>query len=272
MKISKISTGASGMKKLLPAIALATMLAGCNENTGTTSSGTASSSEAILESLKSQGLTIHGPLEVPGGLQAYAASSGTQPLAVYIMPDANYALIGTLIDAKGKSVADAALKQATSEPMQREAWGALEAAAWVQDGKPNAERVVYAFTDANCPFCNELWRSARPWVEAGKVQIRHVMVGVIRADSAAKAAAIIEAADPQAALTQNEMIHGSGGIAPLAKISPETNAKLNSNVELMRRLGFSGTPGLVAQGTDGELILQSGAPRGDALEALFGPL
>ena len=96
------------------------------------------------------------------------------------------------------------------------------------------------------------------------------MVGVIRADSAAKAAAI-EAADPQAALTQNEMNHGTGGIAPLAKISPETNTKL-SNVELMRRLGFSGTLGLVARGSDGELILQSGEPRGAALEALFGPL
>ena len=159
-----------------------------------------------------------------------------------------------------------------SEPLEQDAWESLQAAGWVADGDPDAERIVYVFTDANCPFCNELWTSARPWVEAGKVQIRHVMVGVIRADSAAKAAAIIEASDPQAALTQNEMNHGSGGIAPLAKISPETNAKLNSNVELMRRLGFSGTPGLVAQGTDGELILQSGAPRGDALEALFGPL
>ena len=79
------------MKKLLPAIALATMLAGCNDNTDTASLQTASNSEAILASLKSQGLTIHGPLEVPGGLQAYAASSGTQPLAVYIMPDANSA-------------------------------------------------------------------------------------------------------------------------------------------------------------------------------------
>ncbi len=57
-------------------------------------------------------------------------------------------------------------------------------------------------------------------VEAGKVQLRHVMVGVIRADSAAKAAAIHRSCRSQAAPTQNEMNHGSGGIAPLAKISP----------------------------------------------------
>lgn len=260
------------MKKLLFAAAFAATLAGCNDNRETASPQPDGENAAILQELKKQGVTVHGPLEVPGGLRAFAASTGTQPLAIYIMPDSNYALIGTLIDAQGKPVADEELKRVASEPMDREAWAALEAAAWVQDGSPNAGRVVYAFTDANCPFCSELWRSARPWVEAGKVQLRHVMVGVIRADSAAKAAAILEADDPQAALTQNELNHSSGGITPLATIPAETNAKLNSNVELMRRLGFSGTPGLVARGSNGSLSFQSGAPRGAALEALFGPL
>ncbi len=92
------------------------------------------------------------------------------------------------------------------------------------------------------------------------MQIRHVMVGVIREDSPGKAAAILEASDPQAALTQNERDHDKGGIAPLKTIPAETSAKLNSNVELMRRLGFSGTPGLVAQGSNGALTLQSGVP------------
>lgn len=260
------------MKKFLFAAAFAVTLSGCNDNGETTARQADGKEAAILQELRKQGLTIHGPLDVPGGLPAFAASSGTQPLAVYIMPDSNYALIGTLIDAQGKPVADEALKRVASEPMEREAWTALEAAAWVQDGSPTAERIVYAFTDANCPFCNELWRSARPWVEAGKVQIRHVMVGVIRADSTAKAAAILEADDPQAALTQNELNHSGGGITPLATIPAETNAKLNSNVELMRRLGFSGTPGLVARNSDGSLTFQSGAPRGAGLEALFGPL
>ncbi|MCG8274703.1 thiol:disulfide interchange protein DsbG [Aquamicrobium sp. NLF2-7] len=260
------------MKMALLAAAFAVTLAGCNDNAGPQSSNGSSGNEAILQSLKNQGVTVHGPLNVPGGLAAFAASAGTQPLAVYIMPDAKYALIGTLIDAQGVSVADAELKRVVSEPMERESWAALQAAAWVQDGDPKAGRIVYAFTDANCPYCNELWRSARPWVDAGKVQIRHVMVGVIREDSPGKAAAILEASDPQAALTQNERDHDKGGIAPLKTIPAETSAKLNSNVELMRRLGFSGTPGLVAQGSDGALTLQSGVPRGAGLEAVFGPL
>lgn len=259
------------MKKLLLAIAAATVLAACNGNSDASSSDAGSDNRAILQSLESQGLSIHGPLKVPGGLKAYAASMGTQALAVYIMPDANYALVGTLIDAKGNSVAEAELQQIVSAPMERESWASLEKAAWVPDGDPKAPRVVYVFTDANCPFCHELWRSARPWVDAGKVQLRHVMVGVIREDSPAKAAAILEAADPQAALKQNEVKHDEGGIDPVASISAETSAKLTSNEELMRRLGFGGTPGLVAQNSDGKLIYQSGVPRGDDLIKLFGP-
>lgn len=261
------------MKKVLLLTAFAAMmLAACDDNNGTASTDTDGKGEAILQTLRNQGVIVHGPLNVPGGLTAFAASSGTQPLAVYILPDSKYALIGTLIDGQGNSVADAELKRVVSEPMQREAWAALEAAAWVQDGDAKAERIIYAFTDANCPFCNELWRSARPWVEAGKVQLRHVMVGVIREDSAGKAAAILNASDPQAALTQNELNHAEGGIAPLATIPAETSTKLASNVELMGRLGFSGTPGLVARGSDGSLTFQPGVPRGAGLEAIFGPL
>ncbi|NRC57358.1 thiol:disulfide interchange protein DsbG [Neoaquamicrobium sediminum] len=250
------------MKKLLLALACATALSACNDSGDATSSDAVANDEAILQSLKNQGLSIHSPMEVPGGLKAYAASMGTQALAVYIMPDANYALVGTLIDAKGTSVADAELQRLVSAPMDQQSWASLEKSAWVQDGDANAQRVVYVFTDANCPFCHELWRSARPWVEAGKVQLRHVMVGVIREDSPAKAAAILESADPQAALTQNEMNHAAGGIEPAASISAETSAKLTANVELMRRLGFGGTPGLVAQNSDGKLTYKSGVPRG----------
>ena len=98
------------------------------------------------------------------------------------------------------------------------------------------------------------------------------MVGVIRADSAAKAAAILEADDPEAALAFNEVNHGEGGIDPLETISEESKTVLDGNAELMWQLGFGGTPGLVARGADGKLSFQSGVPRGSALEDLFGRL
>lgn len=260
------------MKKLLLVVAIAAAIAGCSDNNAPPSPSSDNSDLPVLQTLERQGLRIHGPLDVPGGLNAFAASAGTQAVAVYIMPDSDYALIGTLIDTQGNSVVEEALRQVVSEPLEQGAWESLEAAGWVADGNPDAERIIYVFTDANCPFCNELWTSARPWVEAGKVQLRHVMVGVIRADSPAKAAAILEADDPEAALTFNEVNHAEGGIDPLDTISEKSKSRLDGNAELMRQLGFGGTPGLVAKGEDGKLSFQSGVPRGSALEDLFGQL
>lgn len=54
-----------------------------------------------------------------------------------------------------------------------------------RDADQRTGPVVHVFTDANCLFCNQLWTSARPWVEVGKVQLRHAIVGIIRAGSAA---------------------------------------------------------------------------------------
>lgn len=62
-----------------------------------------------------------------------------------------------------------------------------------------APRIVYVFTHPNCPFCAKLWLDARPWVDGGKVQLRHVLVGILGPTSAGKAAALLTAKDPSAA-------------------------------------------------------------------------
>lgn len=259
-------------KKFLLAAALSALLAGCSNDDNSAASTVAAGGSAALLALERQGVTIHGPLDVPGGLNAFGASAGTRGMAVYIMPDSDYVLIGTLVDAQGNPVGEEELRQIVSEPMEQGAWDALEASSWVQDGDPSAERVIYTFTDANCPFCNELWHEARPWIEAGNVQLRHVMVGVIRPDSAGKAATILEADNPEVAMTQNVINHAEGGVEPASPISAETIERLSSNADLMRELGFTGTPGMVARAEDGSLILRPGVPRGPALDELFGPL
>ncbi len=48
--------------------------------------------------------------------------------------------------------------------MSAKMWAKLEASAWVRDGKADAPRVVYTFSDANCPYCHNFWEAARPWV------------------------------------------------------------------------------------------------------------
>jgi len=225
----------------------------------------------ILRTIEGQGITILGEMKVPGGLRAFAAKAGSQPLAIYLTPDNEHVVVGTLVDGSGQDMAETQLKEMVEKPIMEDGWKQLEQSAWVADGKADAPRIVYTFTDPNCPYCNKFWQAARPWIDSGKVQLRHIMVGVIRQDSPAKAAAILEARSPSEALTENELKHKSGGIKALSKISDKSTASLNSNAELMTSLGFNGTPAIVFKKDDGSIGTVSGLPEDGALKMVLGP-
>src|SRR5476651_1808193 len=123
-------------------------------------------------------------------------------------------------------------------------WSQMEHSTWIEDGSKTAPKVIYLFSDANCPYCNMFWEQARPWVKAGKVQLRHIMVGIIREDSAAKAAALLTDKDPEAALEKHEQAGKSSSLKPLASIPKDIQAKLDANMQLMSDLGLSATPSI----------------------------
>ncbi len=139
------------------------------------------------------------------------------------------------------------------------------------DGQADAARIIYTFTDPNCPYCNAFWRASRPWVEAGKVQLRHVLVGIIKQDSPTKAAAILQASSPAQALAYNEQHHDQGGIKPAASVSPQVAKTLQQNLMLMTALGFQGTPAIVFKDAQGQVQTRSGMPQGADLENVLGP-
>ncbi|TVP53358.1 MAG: thiol:disulfide interchange protein DsbG [Halomonadaceae bacterium] len=145
-------------------------------------------------------------------------------------------------------------------------WQAMEEAHWIQDGDSDAERVIYTFTDPNCPFCNRFWRSARPWVEAGKVQIRHIVVGIIRDDSGAKAAFLLEADDPQQALHAHSSDHST---AQARSETGEARKMVHENNSLFRDLGLAATPTTYYRHGK-QLVTVPGAPFGARLEAVMG--
>ena len=225
----------------------------------------------ILKELEKQGLEILGEFDAPGGLRGFAGVAGQQPIAVYLTPDGEHAVVGTLIDAKGNSVSAAALQRMVVEPMAKRTWAQLEKSTWVADGNANAPRVVYAFMDPNCPYCHRFWQAARRWVQSGKVQLRHILVGVIREDSANKAAAILTAASPSKAYTLHEQRQADGGIQALAVIPNAVRAQLDANERLMMELGIRGTPGIVFRDETGAVQTSSGMPAPEDMEKVLGP-
>lgn len=181
-----------------------------------------------------------------------------------------FALLLTLSIAP--SLAVAASKAEVSSDVhafQNDIWKRLNVASWVRDGKMDAPRIVYVITDPNCVWCHRFWEASRPWVDAGKVQVRHILVGIIKPSSAGKAAAILAAPDKSAALTLHELNVTRGGIAAASVVSELARNALADNLQLMKDFGFSGTPAIVYTNSKGNVAAMAGFP-GDRMEVVMG--
>lgn len=226
---------------------------------------------APIKALEAQGIKVIGTFNAPAGLTGYAGIIEQQPLAIYLTADGKQAIVGPMIDAKGNNLSQEPLERLVSKPMTEKFWKQLENSTWILDGKKNAPRIVYTFTDPNCPYCNKFWNDARPWITAGKVQLRHVMVGILGPTSAGKAAALLAAKDPQAALTQHEQQHAKGGVKPLAQVPEKNRAQLEANQKLMQQLGSSATPTIFYKDASGNMQKLQGAPSAEMLTKIMGP-
>src|SRR5471030_2145217 len=223
-----------------------------------------------IKKIEAKGAKIVGQFDAPDGLRGYAAQYQNRGMALYLTPDGKHVLLGNLYDADGNDLSSAPLQKLVYAPMAKEVWGKMEASNWIADGSKDAPRVVYLFSDPNCPYCNMFWEQARPWVESGKVQLRHIMVGIIREDSAAKAAALFTAKDPQLALHDHEKAGKGSSLKPLATIPADVQAKLDANMKLMEDLELSATPSIFYLDENGDLQQQQGAPSPDKLVKILG--
>lgn len=239
-----------------------------------------------VQVLQKQGVTVIGPFASKTGLKAWAATAGGRPVALYVTPG-GAVIAGSALDADGAPLEDAALEAAVRKPLTDADWKLLEASRWIADGKDRAPRVVYVFTDPNCPFCAKLWFDARPWVDSGKVQLRHVMVGLLAPTSAGKAAALLTAENPREALRAYESALAPAAarslaageaprplagtaLQPLANIPPAVAAQLEAHARLMARLGLVATPGVVWRDAKGVIQQRTGVPE-PALAEVLGP-
>ncbi|MFJ2366659.1 thiol:disulfide interchange protein DsbG [Pseudomonas sp. NPDC087697] len=226
---------------------------------------------AAIRKIEAKGATIIGSFDAPDGLRGYAAQYQNRGMALYLTPDGKHVLLGNLYDADGKDLSAEPLQKLVYAPMAKEVWAKMDASNWIADGNKDAPRTVYLFSDPNCPYCNMFWEQARPWVKAGKVQLRHIMVGIIREDSPGKSAALLAAKDPSKALEEHEKAGKQSSLKPLTTIPAAIQAKLDANMKLMEELELSATPAIFYMDDKGELQQQQGAPSPDKLVKILGP-
>ncbi len=259
-----------GWLSLLAALVL--VATGCTEPGSTSEKGATGGEGAYppaVRALVDRGLEIVNEFEAPGGLTGYAARSGGRKAIFYATPDGRHVLLGTLLDADGKNLTTHHLADFMPERDYSEAWAKLERARWVAVGAEAPERVVYTFVDPNCPYCNKLWRATEPRFGDG-LQVRYLLVAMLRPSSMAKSAAILQADDPTAAYRRHESRFGQGGIEPAETSEPEVKEAIRANTTLMQKLGISGTPAIVYRTGDGKVHVANGMPKAEKLAGIYG--
>src|SRR5690606_31597896 len=73
----------------------------------------------VISTLGRQGFEVFGEFDAPEGLRGYAGLGGQQPLAVYVTPDGEHAVVGTLINARGENVSAEAIRRIVERPIDR---------------------------------------------------------------------------------------------------------------------------------------------------------
>ena len=225
---------------------------------------------APIESIIEQGVEIIDTFEAPNGMIGYAGMMRGKPLAIYVTKDKQHAIVGTLIDAEGINLTVDIMDELVEGPKAERAWKELENSAWVADGSDDAPVVIYTFTDPNCPYCHKFREAADPWIKAGKVQFRHILVAILRQSSMDKAASILGNANPEAMMQKHHDQFSQGGVQINQKAIEKGQVRVQLNTNMMQRLGFGATPTSFYKDENGNIKSVQGMPPESMLEDMMG--
>lgn len=225
---------------------------------------------APVKAVEKQGITIIKPFEAPGGMKGWLGKYQDMGVTIYLTPDGKHAISGYMYDEQGKNLSEQVIQKELYAPAGRELWQRMEKADWLLDGKKDAPRVIYVFADPFCPYCLQFWQQARPWVDAGKVQLRTLLVGVIKPESPATAAAIMTTSDPAKTWHDYEQSGGKMALTVPSAVPPAQQKKLKTNQAIMDELGASATPALYYMNNENELQQVVGLPDKEQLNMMMG--
>lgn len=138
-------------------------------------------------------------------------------------------------------------------------------------GPVMAAQTAYVFFDTSCPHCAHLWQAAQPL--ARRLKWVWLPVGLLRPQSLTQGAAILGAADPAAAMAENEkrLLARQGGLAVDTPPAEALLAQVKANTALFDRLGGESVPlMLYRHARSGNYGSHVGAASTEELAALLG--
>lgn len=215
-----------------------------------------------------RGVRIVRRFRAVGGLRGYVLQAGAARSIAYGLDHGRYLVLGRLLDARGQ---DLTKRYAARYLLAGGVWNALARARWIARGPAHPRAIVYAFVDPNCPYCHTFWQEA-PRLYAEGLQVRYLLVAVIRPSSVNKAAWVFAGRDLVRRLVAQEAAYGNPGAPRVARPDAADLAILRRNTRMMLALGLTGTPGFVyRQHGTGSVRFLDGLPAEQDLAPLFLP-
>ena len=226
----------------------------------TVACGVSANPNAIKKQLEKEGFQFVKQIPAPEGLTGWVGHEDQYSNTIFISKDGKYYIKGELFDAQGNNLSNTQIETHMKKAILDDVWKTLEDSTWIQDGKTDAPRIVYVFSDPNCPYCHKFWQEARPWVESGKVQLRHIQVGVIREESRAQVATLLMSKNPAAVFNDINVNRGKKRLKPAENIPLEIAEKIDFNQSLMGKYGFFSTPSIAWRDSKGNFQSAQGMP------------
>ncbi|MDA8389798.1 MAG: thioredoxin fold domain-containing protein [Gammaproteobacteria bacterium] len=147
-------------------------------------------------------------------------------------------------------------------------WTRLQTATGIREGHGPTALVV--FFDPNCPYCHRLYDKLQPLLRTHPLAVQWIPVGILTLSSFGKAAALLKARDPQAALAAAENGFGPGGGAIVPRrATPSIAQALRTNERLLGEGGARGVPFLVYRDPAGSVHTITGDPPTVRLQRLW---
>lgn len=132
--------------------------------------------------------------------------------------------------------------------------------------------VITAFFDPNCIWCHTLYKQAAPFLRAGKIRIRVIMVGTLKRSSTPKAETILASRDPARALAYDEAHYKQtseeGGIVPAKHIPPAVRTEVSENTQFLSQTTGALTPTMIVL-KHGRLFVYEGFPADKGIQGIL---
>lgn len=196
------------------------------------------------------------------GMTGYVIEEHGRHQVVY--SEDGYLFLGELISPDGDNLNAAYTEKYVPKPNVGAVIKKLEKTGHLVTQGPADAPLLYVFADPNCIYCHRFYESAEPLVKAGRLQLRWALVGFLKSSSVGRAAAILSAEDPAAALVRNEASFNDsqeeGAIPPLKSPSPALKKIINTHYKQMAAAGGEGTPTVLYRTSDNHWAVKHGLP------------